>query len=373
MDGAASVLAVVSIAIQLSNEVLKLKTFLKSVQNAQEERAAVIQDLNTLAIILQDIRSSTELHGSCEAIHSALVSCRERLNVLSNFTAKFRAGIGSPSRLDRQRAAFNFVVKAKGVEEFKKGLGEAKMTLLLAYQHVSNRWQLSRFDSQQDMLLKLSASLAQISTQSDADKSPSGQFLTEARYSPDHHFTGLLEFPASSPGKHRTAIVEDAKAALAISSTDPAPVHDQFPRTASPRGPAKSKELRKSITYSSWVSILGHVYIMSTVHHQDNPGENCNGSETKTKTVLVPSWWLQKLGLRKLIRTSVGWSDHSGWNISLKPVCIRPYDTLIFRLCKSDDVHSVRALLHHREASIHDVDPEGRTLLELVCILWHLP
>ena len=55
MDAAASVIAVVSIAIQLADSVKKLSDFWKSVEAAPLDVQTMITDLDLLSLVLHDI------------------------------------------------------------------------------------------------------------------------------------------------------------------------------------------------------------------------------------------------------------------------------------------------------------------------------
>jgi hypothetical protein len=70
MDGlsaGASVISVVSIAIQLADGVKKLLSFWDSVQNAPDNVKAMTKGLGVLSVVLDNIEACQKLHGEDKA------------------------------------------------------------------------------------------------------------------------------------------------------------------------------------------------------------------------------------------------------------------------------------------------------------------
>jgi hypothetical protein len=78
MDGlssGASVLAVVSIAVQLADNVKRIYDFWSSVKSAPDSICAVTNDLNLLLGVLSDAAASEEAFGRSKATEGVLLSC----------------------------------------------------------------------------------------------------------------------------------------------------------------------------------------------------------------------------------------------------------------------------------------------------------
>lgn len=58
-------------------------------------------------------------------------------------------------------------------------------------------------------------------------------------------------------------------------------------------------------------------------------------------------------------------NHHSTWQYSISPVCVRPDDSLIFRFCELGNTEAVRELFIRGEASLHDINTDGMTLLHV--------
>jgi hypothetical protein len=60
MDGAASIIAVVSLAIQLIQSVDTVRTFVRDVKGASKELERLVELLDRLSALLQDVRHVIE-------------------------------------------------------------------------------------------------------------------------------------------------------------------------------------------------------------------------------------------------------------------------------------------------------------------------
>jgi hypothetical protein len=80
MDGlssGASILAVVSLAIQLADSVKKIYEFWESVQDAPETIRQITSDLRLLAKVLSDTATCEERYGASETTAELLSSCKQ--------------------------------------------------------------------------------------------------------------------------------------------------------------------------------------------------------------------------------------------------------------------------------------------------------
>ena len=107
MDGlssGASILAVVSLAIQLADSVKKIYEFWESVQDAPEAIRQMTSDLRLLAKVLNDTAACEERYGASETTAELLSSCEQTSRLHRHaFLTKYKAKIESKLRKRLQR------------------------------------------------------------------------------------------------------------------------------------------------------------------------------------------------------------------------------------------------------------------------------
>ena len=135
-SGAASVISVVSLAIQLADGMEKLYEFCESVQDAPEYVRTMIQELRMLHGILIHMQSNGNLYPPDEATTSVLKGCMVKVNAMMALMKKFDEGMRSSSRRVRKWSGVQVVLQKSSIKELRLSLGEAKITLILARQHL---------------------------------------------------------------------------------------------------------------------------------------------------------------------------------------------------------------------------------------------
>ena len=140
MDGlssAASGIAVVSLAFQLADGVKRLYEFWESVQGAPSDVRSFASDLQLLSSVLADIQTSGGDPSITNLANSALESCKIKIESLTDIVKEFEPGLNSHSRRVRKWNALKAVLKRWKIEKFRLLLGEAKVTLILVRQNLS--------------------------------------------------------------------------------------------------------------------------------------------------------------------------------------------------------------------------------------------
>jgi hypothetical protein len=137
LSGAASVIGVVSLAIQLADSVKKLLNFWDSVQNAPENVKAITKGLKVLSVVLDNIEAHQKLHGEDQATTELLDSCRDHVTALMNLIQDFEPGFTSQSRRTRQWVALKAVFKKEQIQKFQHLIQETKITLIMAQQNLT--------------------------------------------------------------------------------------------------------------------------------------------------------------------------------------------------------------------------------------------
>lgn len=76
LAAASSVIAVVSIAVQLADSIQKLCDFWESVQDAPEEIRGVIDDLKVLQLVVDELRHNEEMFGPRAIVTQSIQGCK---------------------------------------------------------------------------------------------------------------------------------------------------------------------------------------------------------------------------------------------------------------------------------------------------------
>lgn len=134
MDGAASVFAAVSLAIQLAENMKKLNNFWKSVQDAPKDVHDIIADLDLLSPILDEIGREAERDQSHSTIESALRGCVGVSEELAAIVDNFQHGFASDKRAMRKWMAIKCARKIDKLSRFQNRLERLKTILMLALQ-----------------------------------------------------------------------------------------------------------------------------------------------------------------------------------------------------------------------------------------------
>ena len=134
MDGAASVFAAVSLAIQLAENVKKLSDFWKSVQNAPKDVHDIVADLELLSPILNEIESEAERNQSHLPLENALRGCISISEELTAILESFQTGLASDKRARRKWTAIKCARKLDKLSRFQDRLERLKTNLILVLQ-----------------------------------------------------------------------------------------------------------------------------------------------------------------------------------------------------------------------------------------------
>lgn len=97
--------------------------------------------------------------------------------------------------------------------------------------------------------------------------------------------------------------------------------------------------------------------------------ENQYQNEQETSFIICPAWWLVKLGISYAPRGNITHSTIGGWKYKFNPFRSVPENAAIFKLCETNNLSGVRALLSSGEASVKDINAMGWTPLHVsLCI-----
>jgi hypothetical protein len=127
MDGAASIIAVISLTLQLVQTVDTIQTFARDVKGASKELERLIELLERLSALLQDVRDVMERQTSLRdfplpsnTIFACLKSCEKSLGLLEDEVTKHEKAQGSsPSAMKRWKDDVKLAFRAKDIVAFE--------------------------------------------------------------------------------------------------------------------------------------------------------------------------------------------------------------------------------------------------------------
>jgi hypothetical protein len=129
----ASGMGIASLAFQVADSILKLKEFLDNVKEAPEEIKYLIEEIDTLSILLSGLdadipNKESELDSS--SMRKCWVHCSRGLGILEAIVRELDMDIGKRRRI----GSFKAVLKKGSIERLKDRLKSAQIMLLMAHQ-----------------------------------------------------------------------------------------------------------------------------------------------------------------------------------------------------------------------------------------------
>jgi len=139
LAGVSSVLAVVSVAIQLGDGIKKLYDFWDSVIEAPQEVQAISKDLKIILDVVEDMQMQFEAQKpnsrAATTTSAALEQCLNSVGTLQALTYKLNSGLSSNETKRRKWSALKGAWKKTKIANFRESLRDMKLTLLLAKQN----------------------------------------------------------------------------------------------------------------------------------------------------------------------------------------------------------------------------------------------
>ncbi|EON67347.1 hypothetical protein W97_06600 [Coniosporium apollinis CBS 100218] len=134
LSGPASVIAIVSLTIQLADSINKLCGLFSSIRNAPEDIKSILKDLQVLETVRKSIQHNQELYGPHQEVAAALQGCHQELLALQAIVDDLAPGFAMRNSFQRKWNAIRSVSKSEKMKDFRARLQEAKTTLILALQ-----------------------------------------------------------------------------------------------------------------------------------------------------------------------------------------------------------------------------------------------
>jgi len=314
----ASGMSVVSLGIQIAESIQKLRAFYALVQAAPADILLLLDELETLSLILEDIDQSfqDEVFPNARAKLIVMKSyrlCRNSGHALTALAKDLERGIQS----GKSKGGFRMALKKDKIEDLRKRLESAKSTLQLANQCYYQSMQSQNWMSQEQNLDQIRTSVSQISGM-------------------------MIEF---SSGKEKTMMARDGDPNVEAESVMRRNVDDEQQYT-----PKRSRLVTSRLTNRTGMKLSGSFGLMIAIH----------GHSTMTSlSISLPPWLYARRCHLCLVKA------RQGWDYSFRSYRMVPYDADVFQHCMAGNVAALQQLFRSGASSPFEVDPDGRTPLHV--------
>lgn len=129
---AASGIGIASLALQVGDCIVKLKTFCDAVKNAPEEIGYLIEEIETLSLVLSEFEASDAAVSTIrqESTSRCLLFCQKAASILSELVKDVEAEIRKRKRIGSVKA----VLKRDAIKKLRERLMSAQSMLMLSNQ-----------------------------------------------------------------------------------------------------------------------------------------------------------------------------------------------------------------------------------------------
>jgi hypothetical protein len=137
MDGlsaAASGIAVVSIAIQVTDSIKKCSDFIESIREAPEDIESSLSELQILFSLLKDTRLRNPILDTNSSAKILLDSLEQKITIFTALANRYKLGLNSQSRRTRKWSAIKVASKRGKFNKYRESLNDSKSSLILALQ-----------------------------------------------------------------------------------------------------------------------------------------------------------------------------------------------------------------------------------------------
>ncbi|KAF7945391.1 hypothetical protein EAE96_010165 [Botrytis aclada] len=139
-----SAVGIISLAVQLGDGILKLKSFWMTVKDAPEEILYILDELDITHVLLTEIEDSLGSQTISPAAARSLRLCQKGVDILNNAVKELE---GQMQRRKKWEGV-KMVMKKELLEKMEKRLGRANSLMLMAHQNYIASLSKSRHDEQ---------------------------------------------------------------------------------------------------------------------------------------------------------------------------------------------------------------------------------
>ncbi|TEY33027.1 hypothetical protein BOTCAL_0695g00040 [Botryotinia calthae] len=141
---AASAVGIISLALQLGDGILKLKSFWGAVKDAPEEILYILDELDITHVLLTEIEDSLGSQTTSPAAARSLRLCQKGVDILNNAVKELEGEMGRRKKW----GGVKMVMKKELLEKMEKRLGRANSLMMMANQNYIASLNKSRHDEQ---------------------------------------------------------------------------------------------------------------------------------------------------------------------------------------------------------------------------------
>ncbi|TGO30219.1 hypothetical protein BPAE_0007g01000 [Botrytis paeoniae] len=141
---AGSAVGIMSLAVQLGDGILKLKSFWTAVKDAPEEILYILDELDITHVLLTEIEDSLGSQTISPAAARSLRLCQKGVDILNNAVKELE----DEMRRRKKWAGVKMVMKKELLEKMEKRLGRANSLMMMAHQNYIASLSKSRHDEQ---------------------------------------------------------------------------------------------------------------------------------------------------------------------------------------------------------------------------------
>jgi hypothetical protein len=319
LGAVASGVGVVSFAFQVTESIQKLKAFYSLVRSAPAEILFLLDELETLSLILEDIDRSCQNELFLDPYTKGVVMrsyrlCQSSGQGLGCLVKELEQGIN----IGKKSGGIKLALKKDMIDDLRQRLESAKSTMLLANQVYNRAIQKEHWETQERDMDHLRSDISQLS--------------------------GVVLSAHMSVEQHASLKSEKSKMASdMLRTTRGSQEMECLNERGKPNRPkATSQTLRRHLFDTVEILIANR------------------GTSTETSIHLnLPRWFLARrydLCFKK---------SRQGWDHSLRSYRVIPYDSPVFHYCMAGDVEGLQKLFTSNQSSPFDMDKDGRTPLHV--------
>ncbi|TGO12483.1 hypothetical protein BTUL_0088g00610 [Botrytis tulipae] len=141
---AGSAVGIISLALQLGDGILKLKSFWNAVKDAPEEILYILDELDITHVLLTEIEDSLGSQTISPAAARSLQLCQKGVDILNNAVKELE----DEMKRRKKWGGIKMVMKKELLEKMEKRLGRANSLMMMAHQNYIASLSKSRHDEQ---------------------------------------------------------------------------------------------------------------------------------------------------------------------------------------------------------------------------------
>ncbi|PVH68362.1 hypothetical protein DL98DRAFT_631493 [Cadophora sp. DSE1049] len=390
-------MAVISLAVQLTQGLVKLYDFWGSVRDAPDEVIQMLFDLKLLENIL----------------HGLITRKDPSPHLLISIVRELEPNFSSNSRRVRMWGAFRAVRKKQKLQRFRDSLQETKTTLVLALMphsqmppiyvdvtqvqgedkdnkpHPTSKSTCDVMSATSDLPLSSDtqdirlepAAIPSPTGKPDLRKLPAGMPASELdssiksalQLAAENYFQSGSFAKAMNDTVHRVSTVQTTYRHHRESDDSghgngQSSANSNYISADQIRSIRRGSQSRICYRASATGVLFGTIWLRTTsVRFDSDSGTKGKKVDVVSSFTFFPSYWLTKVGLNYGMEANV-FTTPTGWQFNFNPIRAVPDDSPIFNACRKGNLSAVQFLLTEGKASVRDTNSKGWTPLHFAAV-----